>query len=366
MFSMILLTQSFFRKSNIYNSLALAAFVLLIYDPYLLFSVGFQLSFLAVFGIVFIQPKLSRLLVFDSWLMQKGWELTAVSVAAQLATFPLGLLYFHRFPNFFLISNLVVIPGAFAVLFVGVFFFLTSWLPFMASLLGTVLYWLVAVINKFVFIIEALPFSSFVGVWISPSQALLLYAIVVASCLAYGLGERFWLRTTFIASLIFLTTSYMIVQNAYQKKQLTFYRIPGFSHLEVHQAGVFTSRSANVPADKIGYHVQPSRIRNLVNQADESSFIGQDPFLIWEGKSFIFIENEDQKSGDSLQVNYLVLGNDAVDKLAPLVATINFDYLIIDSSNSWYRANQLMREAEALEIQFHSILHQGAFTITTN
>jgi competence protein ComEC len=124
MFSMILLTQSFSRKSNIYNSLALAAFVLLIYDPFLLFSVGFQLSFLAVFGIVFIQPKLSRLLVFDSWLMQKGWELTAVSIAAQLATFPLGLLYFHRFPNFFLISNLVVIPGAFAILFVGVFFFL--------------------------------------------------------------------------------------------------------------------------------------------------------------------------------------------------------------------------------------------------
>jgi hypothetical protein len=59
------------------------------------------------------------------------------------------------------------------------------------------------------------------------------------------------------------------------------------------------------------------------------------------------------------------LGNDAVNKLAPLVEVINFDYLIIDSSNSWYRANQLMREAEDLEIQFHSILHQGAFTITT-
>lgn len=366
MFSMILLTQSFSRKSNIYNSLALAAFVLLIYNPFLLFSVGFQLSFLAVFGIVFIQPKLSRLLVFDSWLMQKGWELTAVSVAAQLATFPLGLLYFHRFPNYFLISNLVVIPGAFAVLFIGVFFFLTSWLPFMASLLGTVLYWLVAIINKFVFMIEALPLSSFVGVWISPSQAFLLYAIVIASCLAYGLGERFWLRTTFIASLIFLTISYLVVQNGYQNKQLTFYRIPGFSHVEAHHAGLFSSRSANVPADKIGYHVQPSRIQNLVNQANEFSFIEQGPFLIWEGKSFLFIENEDQKSGDSLQVNYLVLGNDAVDKLEPLVATINFDYLIIDSSNSWYRANQMMREAEALEIQFHSILHQGAFTITTN
>ena len=365
MCSMILLTQSFSRKSNIYNSLALAAFVLLIYDPFLLFSVGFQLSFLAVFGIVFIQPKLSRLLVFDSWLMQKGWELTAVSIAAQLATFPLGLLYFHRFPNFFLISNLVVIPGAFAILFVGVFFFLTSWLPIMASLLGTVLYWLVAIINKFVFMIESLPLSSFVGIWISPTQAFLLYAIVIGICLAYGLGERYWLRTTFFISLLFLTISYSLVQNTYQAKQLTFYRIPGFSHLEVHQAGFFTSRSTTVPSDKIDYHVKPSRIRKLAMQEAKSTLMEQDPFLIWEGKSFLFLENEDLNWGDSLNVNYLVLGNDAVDKLAPLVEVINFDYLIVDSSNSWYRANQLRREAEDLEIQFHSILHQGAFTITT-
>jgi hypothetical protein len=235
----------------------------------------------------------------------------------------------------------------------------------MASLLGTVLYWLVAIINKFVFMIEALPLSSFVGIWISPSQAFLLYAIVIGICLAYGLGERFWLRTTFIASLLFLVVSFLIVKNSRQQNELTFYRIPGFSHLEVQQAGFFTSRSANVPSDKIDYHVRPSRIRNLVKQAAKPTFMEEDPFLIWEGKSFLFLENEEHKYGDSLQVNYLVLGNDAVDKLAPLVQSINFDYLIIDSSNSWYKANGMMREAEELGIQFHSILHQGAFTITT-
>jgi len=73
----------------------------------MLASVGFQLSFLAVFGIVSMQKYFKQWFTFKYWISNEIWNIISVSIAAQLATFPLGLLYFHQFPVYFLASNLI-------------------------------------------------------------------------------------------------------------------------------------------------------------------------------------------------------------------------------------------------------------------
>src|SRR5258708_172435 len=102
-------------------------------------SVGFQLSYLAVLGIVYWQRPIYHLWEIENKIGDWIWKITCVSIAAQVATFALGLLYFHQFPTYFLISNLFVIPLSTLVLVVGIFLLLISSLAPVASFTAVIL-----------------------------------------------------------------------------------------------------------------------------------------------------------------------------------------------------------------------------------
>jgi competence protein ComEC len=120
MFTAITIGMYVNRPSNIYNTLVISMFFLLLFNPYYLFEVGFQLSYLAVFAIVWIQPKLYNLVVPKFWILNKMWQLLTVSLAAQIGVLPLSIYYFHQFPGLFFASNLVIIPFLGFILTVGI------------------------------------------------------------------------------------------------------------------------------------------------------------------------------------------------------------------------------------------------------
>ena len=100
MYSTVIVGKAIGRDSSIYNTLCFAAFILVLIDPMSIFNVGFQFSFLAVVGIVFYNDYFRTLLPQSTWLGDRIVSLLAVSMAAQLVTFPLGLYYFHQFSNY--------------------------------------------------------------------------------------------------------------------------------------------------------------------------------------------------------------------------------------------------------------------------
>ena len=110
MFSIIVIGHGMRREVNIFNSLAIAALVLLIINPNYLFDVGFQLSFSAVIGIVWIFPLFSRLWRPKNKALRYLWSLLIVSISAQVATFPFTVYYFHKFSGLFFIANIIEIP----------------------------------------------------------------------------------------------------------------------------------------------------------------------------------------------------------------------------------------------------------------
>src|SRR5690606_31647741 len=107
MFSFIIVARAWGKQTNIYNTIAASAFFLLLINPYFLQSVGFQLSYLAVLGIVFLYPKFYPLVNFRSQFADGIWQLMCVSLSAQLAVFPLSTYYFNQFPLYFLLANIV-------------------------------------------------------------------------------------------------------------------------------------------------------------------------------------------------------------------------------------------------------------------
>ena len=110
MFSFIATGIAFNKKASIYNSMAASAFLLLCYNPFLLWDVGFQLSYFAVLGIVISQPFIVKWFYFKNKFVNAIWQLSSVSLAAQLFTFPICMYYFHQLPLLFLLSNLIAIP----------------------------------------------------------------------------------------------------------------------------------------------------------------------------------------------------------------------------------------------------------------
>ena len=98
------------RETGGVSVLMSSVFILLMFDPCSLFEPGLQLSFLAVFGILWLQPGLSKILQPRTYVLKQGAALLTVSLAAQLMTFPVSLYYSGFFPNYFLPANLLVVP----------------------------------------------------------------------------------------------------------------------------------------------------------------------------------------------------------------------------------------------------------------
>ena len=189
MFSFIAIGRALSRNTNIYNTLAASALALLLYNPYLIMSVGFQLSYLAVFGIVYIQPKLYALVQFDHWLIDKIWAITCVSIAAQLATAPLSVLYFHQFPTYFLLSNLFIIPAGFVILASGLLLLSTSAVSVVAGTLGWLVTKFIVAVNGLVFWISELPGSTLDGIYLSILDTWIIYGLMCCAIVFFGQKE---------------------------------------------------------------------------------------------------------------------------------------------------------------------------------
>lgn len=181
MFSFILIGQNLDRPANIFNSLAGSAFLLMLFNPLIIFEVGFQLSYLAVTGIVLFQPLFYQLYVPENRLVDKLWILLTVSLAAQLSTFPLGLFYFSQFPNYFWLSNFIVIPAATFILGGTFLLFLTSPLPVISNWIGLCIQKLTYLMLISLKGINSLPFALTDHISINTIQAVLLLLIIASS-----------------------------------------------------------------------------------------------------------------------------------------------------------------------------------------
>lgn len=167
MFTAITIGMYSNRVSNIYNTLIISMFFLLLINPNYLFEVGFQLSYLAVFSIVWIQPKVYNLWIPKIWLFNKIWQLFTVSLAAQIGVLPLSLFYFHQFPGLFFVSNLVIIPFLGIILMFGIAVIILSLLGIVPQMISQSYILLISGMNGFisfiseqeVFVIQNISFS---------------------------------------------------------------------------------------------------------------------------------------------------------------------------------------------------------------
>jgi len=133
MFSFVAIGQFLRRSVNIYHTLLVSVLLILLFQPSFLFDVGFQLSYVALFFIIWLQPLLAQLWTPKNKVQNYIWDILTVSFAAQLGTLPLSIYYFHQFPGLFFVTNLIVIPFLSIIMALGslvMIFAAFNWVPF--------------------------------------------------------------------------------------------------------------------------------------------------------------------------------------------------------------------------------------------
>jgi competence protein ComEC len=260
MFSFVLIGSSLQRSSNIFNSLAVSAFVLISWDPQISRDVGFQLSYAAVLSIVVIQPLFYRQLYFKNWILDKIWVLICVTFAAQIGTLPLTLHYFHQFPVYFWLANLVVIPLVSLILYLSfVVVCLTFVSGFLSSVFASVLDWSVQLVLLTVRSVETFPISVIRGLYPSFFQFLLVFLIGLFFFIYTKNRKILHLQSMIVLAVILASSAGIASWYQLSRAEIIFYHLPGTRALVLtsgREAIVLYDRCDNA-AGKLGYSMKP-------------------------------------------------------------------------------------------------------------
>ncbi|NVJ89891.1 MAG: ComEC/Rec2 family competence protein [Flavobacteriaceae bacterium] len=357
MFSFVAFGQLFKRKNVVEFSLISSMLFLLVFNPMFLFDVGFQLSYLAVFGIIWIQPKLYKFWQPKLKVVDFFWKLITVSIAAQAVILPLSLFYFHQFPGLFLLSNLIIIPFLGTILLLGIVVIYLAVFKILPQVIANFYQWIINLMNSFVS-------------WISNQEAFLFEDISLSFLMMIGcylvIISCINLITKFSANkLVLVLVSLIIVQSIYL-----------FEHHKINKKNeliVFHKSRASIFGNRIGDSLFIN-IKNdsLSNQSFLRNYkIGEQVFIF--GKSqivnyfklkkqqFLVVDSLGIYNINSLKSPVVLLQNSPKINVSRLIQLLKPELIVADGSN--YKSYVYLWEkvSKGYNTRFYYTGKEGAF-----
>ena len=385
MFSFVVIGRAFNRQTNIYNSLSSSAMLLLIINPLMLFDVGFQLSYMAVLGIVYYQPMIYKLIYIKFKLIDKVWALTSVGIAAQLVTFPLSLYYFHQFPNYFLITGLIVIPLSSVIIYLTMALFAISSWEWGATWIAKGLIKLVDLMNWSCTYIENLPGAVAKNIPFIMPLMLLFYLSLILVTLFIVYKRINYLRYFLVSVILILGFSIYEKINTLKQRKLYVYNVRGissinfidgsnnvlFSDLIPQKTNMVNSLKGNwlllgVGKERIIPFSQLTDrflFTNLLKIDNENLFFKKN-FFDFYGCRIVALRKRFEMPKEitkKLNVTYIVLSNNIYMNISDILKVFNTSQIIIDASNSKWRINKWKEEAKKINLKCFSVSENGAF-----
>ena len=378
MISMIIIGKTYSRYINTLNILAISAFFLLLYNPYFIADVGFQLSYLAVFGLVVLQPVVYNWMDIKNKWADKLWALCSVSLAAQVITFPLSAFYFHQFPVYFLVSNLfIVIPSA-IIMYSGIAYLLLPDIPYVSSALAWALEKSILLMNNVLAAIEHFPYSGINKIWITTTEYLLLYAIII-SVFYFFYERKVWLlQLCLVCTLLFACSIGFKRWNHSRSNHIAFLSLrkhAGIVFKTGNKAVILTDLS---DTDKTyHYSVQPYLDSCQVNEIHRlplnsnaylSFFLKKNNLIQFQDKKILLFDGLLQGAtlSQKLNVDYLYITGDPLANLNFISKYYNFGLLIMDNTNSNQLIASIQHQGMSQHTNFYVLQRNKSMVIPSN
>lgn len=369
MFSFICIGDLFNKQSNIINSLAASAFCLLCYNPFYLWDVGFQLSYAAVLSIILFMNPLRKWFCFPNIFLSKLWDMCAVTVSAQVLTFPFIIYHFHQFPAFFLLSNMVVVPLSSFILFAEIVLCIVAPISTLASLIGRFVTISTCWMNNFIEWMDHFRFSVIDAIHISLFQFFVLLAFI--GFFSYWLisKEKKTLFTSCCCMIIFLLARNISLYHSSMQQKLIIYNIPGSSAMDIINGRVvcfYGDEKIIENPSLFNFNIKPSRILHQVSVVGERVCSGHNTAVYKAGDHFVLQPGDNDFPvipRKKLSIRVLLLSSNTKSPLERLSAIFDIGEVVIDGSNSRRQAEQWKNDCARLSLGCHSVITDGAFTL---
>ena len=332
------------RKGFTLNTLCAAAFLILIYSPITLFDISFQMSFGAVYAILFFQPKLQKMYNPSNKIVKYLWNLSTVSLSAQLGVFPLVLHYFGTFPIYFFITNILVVPLVSIIIYTVTPLIILSFPIFINSIffefIRTTFQWiiktLVDITFQIVYFTETLPFSQLTDLNISAFQTILLIGFIMLF--------TYWLFNKHSRSLILSLTLIWV---------FLLIKSYNYSQLKQPELVVFNNRYQSEIA--LFY-----RNKRHFIEIPENGLVPHREKSIYRLSDISLLSNT---SEDRIKLDILILSDHSHFSLEKILAIFNPSIIILDSTLPSYLSKKVTDQCKLIGIEVHDVTKDGAFSV---
>jgi competence protein ComEC len=366
MFSFVAVGDMLKRKTISYNSLLMSLFCLLLFNPLLLFEVGFQYSYLAVFGILWTQRPLNKIFRPRTKIGKFIWNIITVSFTAQLFTAPLSILYFHQFPNYFLLTNIVVITLAPLVIGLGITVLLFSVFPiFCFSYLSMGLMYLVKFMNWIIVHVEALPYAVTENISFSALQVVFIYLLIVLFFAAFLYRSKHFLFSALVCTMVVLGMDIYKQITVNNAQELIFYSLSSGYAIDCieNRHSTLVCDSNTYQSQKVyDYSIKNNHIYHRIAATEKrsgSDFVKFHDKTIFIMRQAVYAIPVEQK----IKVDYLVLTNKVNIPLERLREMVDFKMILTDASYPSYRRERIQKACLANAIPYHDLKNQGSLII---
>lgn len=370
MLTIYIIGSTFNRHHNSYNLLCFSAFMMLLFNPYSLYDVGFQLSYLSVLGLISLQPIIYAWFDFRNYIADKLWSFFALSFAAQLTTFPLAIYYFHQFPLYFLFSNLFILLPVAGIMYMGLIILL-----FRLKILGPLFEWLINFTNLGLNWIAGLPWASLSGIWISQTELFLLLVALVSGCLALlGFKKKLLYLSMTAIFMMSLSFSYRFYQT-HQQSKIIFYSLrnnTAIAFIHRDQAWLLTSLAEKSKALRslVSPALEQSGVRRVTYLNIHQPFTSgklqlQEHQVLFSNFSLLLADTCFNGKTPHREISYDAINLREHTKLDlnALLRHCKTKQLIIDGNNSSYRVERFETVAENYDLPVYNLKIKKAYLV---
>jgi competence protein ComEC len=361
MFSFVAIGMYLRRSTNIFHTLLVSMLLILLVQPSFLFDVGFQLSYLALFFILWLQPLLAQLWKPKNKIANYFWDILTVSFAAQIGTLPLSIYYFHQFPGLFFLTNMVIIPFLSVIMGLGVLVMTLAAFDWIPIFLAQLLQWSIFILNKIINTIASYEQFIFRDISFNWQLLLSLYVLIIATIVWFKKPSFKRLAVTLVALIIFQICFYHTHWTIQNQKELV----------------VFNSKKNTLIAERNGENVSLYAQDSLLEVAQKNKILteylmGNFSHLTSKKKlqNLIYFNENKILILDSLGVypknirpDIVVITQSPKINLERFLQTTKPKMVIADASN--YKTIQKLWKATCLKtkIPFHATAEKGFYRL---
>ncbi len=359
MFSLIMLGKTLFQQVETANIVLVSAFFSLCINPFWLADIGFQLSYTAVLGIIYLYPYFNNMFAFSWGFANKVWALCSVSIAAQLATLPVTLYYFHQFPALFLITNLVLIPISTLVMYGSILVLLFSKITVVAKVLVYITAFLIKTMNACAVFFDSLPFCTIDNIHLSMINLILLYVVIFLVFISIEERSYKILMSSLALAVVTLIISIFFDLQTKKNNELVIYQSDKTNVLAVFSGNRYTQFSDTIPDDRLQSSLRENKIYHDV-VFEKSEQLTNTSLLVVNNKRILFAKDVtllNQQFVNAIKPDYIWITGNSLKR-------VKLPKFLCEQENITVSGKFYNKKAIACLNNAYSTAKQGAFILS--